>query len=118
LRKYFHLVIIVLLCFSCDKDYAVSAGFEGALGAKGHGETRLSIEAPGQLIYMEGSVRTDSGENLVRFFNPEDSLVLEENFSGPDEQTIKEEYTSGIGEWFLRYSSIGGTGYINLHVHN
>jgi hypothetical protein len=117
----FHLatlfVINIALLASCEKDSYKSYGFDSDFGKNSSGLTIMSIGTNTTFIRLSGNIFMDSGEMKVEFTDPDGFIVYNRNFFAPGNYFVNETFKAPHGIWKLRYTSLEGTGSIDLHAN-
>lgn len=119
--KSFQLATLIMLTLSvfssCEKEHYNSYGFESDFGANSSGLTIMSISSQVSSIRLSGDIFMDSGEMKVDFIDPDGFIVYSRNFFAPGNYFINETFKATHGMWKLRYTSLEGTGSIDLHAN-
>ena len=110
------VTLIMLVWSSCDKENINRCGFDADFGVHSSGLTMMSVNSNAISIRLQGSVFMHSGEMKLEFINPEGYIVYTQNFCAPGNFFINETCKASHGIWKLRYTSIEGTGSIELHA--
>jgi len=117
-KHVFTFLLFALILVSCDKGTEVSVGFDSNFDPGGYGMTRLTMDNPQDKIYLEGTVRCDSGAISVLLRAPSGAIIWNTSLSGTNETSVSETFDNSQGDWSLSYESNEGSGYINLSLHN
>jgi hypothetical protein len=119
--KSFRMATLILLTLSvfssCEKDQYNSYGFESDFGQNSSGLTIMSISSQVSSIRLNGDIFMDSGEMKVEFIDPDGFIVYSRNFFAPGNYFVNETFKASHGMWKLRYTSLEGTGSIDLHAN-
>ncbi|MFO7656731.1 MAG: hypothetical protein R6W78_06655 [Bacteroidales bacterium] len=108
-------VISIALMASCEKDSYNRYGFDSDFGTNSSGLTMMSIGSNVSSIRLSGNIFMDSGEMKVEFINPDGFIIYSRNFFAPGNYSVNETFKASRGIWKLRYTSLEGTGSIDLH---
>lgn len=113
----FNLVLVVLLflCY-CESETYNRYGFDCTFEQNSTGITLMGVNSKAGTIILQGEVYMDKGEIKVEFLNPDGYIVYTQNFFAPGNYFINETFKATHGTWKLRYTSIAGTGTIDLHA--
>ncbi len=112
-------LIMISLSFlsSCEKDHYNSYGFDSAFGQNSSGLTMMSVGSNVMYIRLNGDVFMDTGEIKVEFIDPNGYMVYSQNFFAPGNYFIDETFKASRGIWKLNYTSLQGSGSIDLHAN-
>jgi hypothetical protein len=118
--KSFRMVTLIMLTISilssCEQDSHSRYGFDSDFGQNSTGLTMMSIGSNVASIRLSGNIFMDTGEMKVEFVDPDGHIVYTQNFFAPGNYFINETFKAIRGTWKLRYTSIEGTGSIDLHT--
>ena len=110
-------VISIALLASCEKDSYKSYGFDSDFGKNSSGLTMMSIGSNNTFIKLSGNIFMDTGEMKVEFVDSEGFIVYNRDFFAPGNYFVNETFKASHGMWKLRYTSLEGTGSIDLHAN-
>lgn len=110
-------VISIALLASCVKDSYNRYGFDSDFGKDSSGLTLMSISSKVSSIALSGNIIMGSGEMKVEFIDPDGFIVYSRDFFAPGNYFVNETFKASHGIWRLRYTSMEGTGSIDLHAN-
>lgn len=109
--------ISMALLASCVKDSYNRYGFDSEFGKNSFGLTIMSINRQVSSIRLSGDILMGSGEMKVEFIDPDGFIVYSRDFFAPGNYFVNETFKASHGIWRLRYTSLEGTGSIDLHAN-
>jgi hypothetical protein len=109
-------VISIALLASCEKDLYNRYGFDSDFGKNSSGLTMMSTGSNAIFIRLSGSIFMDTGEMKVEFIDPNGYIIYNRNFFAPGNYSLNETFKATAGVWKLRYTSLEGSGHIDMHA--
>jgi hypothetical protein len=109
-------VIIIFLANSCETEPMQRFGFDSQYGKNSTGLTLFSVSESTDQIRLTGSVVVTEGMLMAELIAPGGELVFFDTVYSPDTLKIGHTFTAEPGIWKLKYTSLQGTGIINLHA--
>ena len=110
------LAVILLFLSSCETETFNRYGFDCTFEKNSTGLTLMGVNRNASTITLNGEVFMDTGEMKVEFVDPDGYIVYTRNFFAPGNYFVTETFKASQGIWKLRYTSIDGTGSIDLHA--
>ncbi len=111
------IAIGIFLFTSCDKDSFNSIGFNSDFGESSSGLTMIGIDKGETSIRLSGSLFIVTGEIKVEFIDQDGFIIYSRNFFAPNNYFVNELFRASRGVWKLRYTSLEGSGNIDLHAN-
>jgi hypothetical protein len=111
------LALVLLFLSSCEEDSYSRYGFDSEFNRNSSGLTMMSIGNNVASIRLNGSIFIDTGEMKVEFIDSDGFIVYSRNFFAPGNYFVNETFKASHGMWKLRYTSLEGTGSIDLHAN-
>ncbi len=101
---------------SCEKIEIRNFGFDTDFERNSTGLTMMDVASHINTLRLDGDISVDSGEVKVELIDPDGYLIYEAYFHAPGDYYVNETIKASRGIWKLRYSSIDGTGNLDLHL--
>ncbi len=116
------IVLFLAICGvslnSCYTDIFTVVGFNSPINKNSKGTTIMDVVNGRALIHLDGIVIVNEGEVNVELECPNGDVIYSKNIKSADSLHINNTYNAQKGYWKLRYTSIQGTGVIDLHLKN
>ncbi len=111
------IAIGIFLFTSCEKDSFNSIGFNSDFEESSSGLTMIGVGSKETFIRLSGSLFIVTGEIKVELIDQDGFIIYSRNFFAPNNYTINELFKASRGVWKLRYTSLEGSGSIDLHAN-
>ena len=112
----FSILSVFILCTSCEKEGLSRIGFETSVNESSSGTTTMTVSEESGTLTLSGTVILTGGKLLLELTGPDDNKVWTNTFEGPVEASVDESFNAKKGSWTLKYTSISGSGNIDVHL--
>ncbi|MEZ5019947.1 MAG: hypothetical protein R2756_07460 [Bacteroidales bacterium] len=111
------LAVVITFLNSCETIPADRYGIDLPVGPGASGSTSVEVDFSVRSLRLTGSISVTEGTIETEVMSPSGAAVLTVTVDAPGEVNIDRYFTPEEGVWRLRYMSLDGTGYINLHLN-
>lgn len=110
-------ILIALLIGSCAKEPFIRFGFSTTFNENSRGLSIMKVASDLKVVNLTGGIKVYEGKVVLELYDPDGDQIFSKQFEGPATYEIHEVYNATSGYWKLRYSSIGGTGRLSVHLY-
>jgi hypothetical protein len=106
---------IFLAVFSCEKGNFNRLGFNSSFSKNSERLVLIRIDKNSEFIMLDGEIFVKTGGIEVQLINAENQTIYFVTFDSAVRNRISKIIPAAKGIWKLKYTSINGTGIIDLH---
>jgi len=116
-RVFSFLILSCILIFAgCEKEGISRIGFDTSINGSSNGTTTMKVREDSGRLTLSGTVTLTGGQLLIELLDPDGINAWSNSYLGPTEATVDEFFNVVKGTWTLKYTSIDGSGSIDVHL--